>query len=249
MGVIKILRYILFAALMCLAIFSSYIDTKYRFEKTHNIEQVIIASKDKDAIEKSIQSAVRIISTAEHNDGQAYTSTSSGTYFEHNEKKYIITSAHSLIGECHATAVMADDYIFHCHELSFIDAERDIAIMEIEEITNRNPIKISDILWSDKDAKMHTGVHQKTYYTGYPQAMGPFTFDGKIVSHSLENGMFFMNSYAWAGSSGSGVFNSEGELIGIITAVSLANTEHGIDVMEDLVIVTSITLSDLQNIL
>jgi len=85
---------------------------------------------------------------------------------------------------------------------------------------------------------------KKTIYTGYPQAMGPFTFDGKIVSHTIENDMFFINSYAWSGSSGSGIFNSKGHLVGIITAVSIANTEHGIDVMEDLVIVTSLTQQD-----
>ena len=89
-------------------------------------------------------------------------------------------------------------------------------------------------------------MHEFIVYTGYPQAMGPFTFDGNIVSHSIENDMFFINSYAWAGSSGSGIFNSQGKFIGVITAVSIANTEHDIDVMEDLGIVTSLTAQDFQ---
>ena len=70
-----------------------------------------------------------------------------------------------------------------------------------------------------------------------------------VVSHLIKNDLFFINSYAWAGSSGSGVFNSDGKLMGIITAVSVANTEYGVDVMEDLIIVTSIDLLDLQSVL
>ena len=45
------------------------------------------------------------------------------------------------------------------------------------------------------------------------------------------------------------MFNSDGKLVGVITAVSVANSEYGVDVMEDLIIVTSVELIDFRNVL
>ena len=75
-----------------------------------------------------------------------------------------------------------------------------------------------------------------TYYTGYPNGQGPLTFAGEISGHdSSEN--VYVHSFAWPGSSGSGVFSDSGKLIGIIVAISVGSTEFGIDVLEDIVIV------------
>ncbi len=249
MGVKNIFGFIFIVAMSLLAIFSSYTDSVYKLRIQNQHSNLIISSPDQIVVRKSIDSAVRVVSTLEHTSGEGVTSTSSGTYLKYNNKNYVITSAHSLIGECYRTMIIADDYMFECKEFTVMNTVKDIAIIEVQNIFNRKLIKITDILYSETEAKRQTGIHEKTFYTGYPQAMGPFTFDGKIVSHYIENDMFFVNSYAWAGSSGSGIFNSNGRLIGVITAVSIANTEHGIDVMEDLVIVTSLTTQDFQGAL
>jgi len=247
MGVQKIIRFIGFIFLVAFATYSSIIDTQDRRQLVPQTP-IVISGVDKPVIKKSVESAVRILSTSNF-DSQGLTSTSSGTYFTHNNLYYVITSAHSLIGECYTTVVMADDFVFQCIDIVSYDSHKDVAIIEIESIFNRKPIKIKDILYGDDEEKINTGVHEKTYYTGYPQGMGPLTFDGKIVSHTTQNNTFLVNSYAWSGSSGSGVFNSKGNLIGIITAVSVANTEHGVDVMEDLIIVTSLSLVDFRDVL
>ena len=245
MGIRKIIQCVAAATLVMFAAFSAATDVQNRYYDLKSNETVVVYGDESNStIQKSIESAVRIISTTDFYDIQAVTATSSGTYFRHNQTNYVITSAHSLIGDCQNTMILADEFMFDCADFVIYNEEKDIAIMEVEDIFNRNPIKISDILLSEQDAKSNTGVHQSTYYTGYPQAQGPFTFDGKIVSHSLQNGVFFMNSYAWAGSSGSGVFNSRGKFVGVITAVSVANSEYGVDVMEDLVIITPLSLAD-----
>ena len=244
MGVKNIFKFFAFLSLVCFTIFSSYTDSTDRINNKLKQSKIVIAPENRDVTEKSINSAVRVISTIENIANNGVTSTSSGTYFKFKNKHYVITSAHSLIGECYTTMIMAGDYAFECYEFTIMNITKDIAIIEVERIFNRKPIKIIDLLYSDIDTKVNSGVHEKIIYTGYPQAMGPFTFGGKIVSHTIENDIFFINSYAWSGSSGSGIFNSKGHLIGIITAVSVANTEHGIDVMEDLVIVTSLTQQD-----
>ena len=248
MGVKKIFQLIAFIALILFAAFSAATDVHNRHNNLSYLgEQVVYGDESTQTIKKSIQSAVRIISTTDFYDIQAVTATSSGTYFKHNNYGYVITSAHSLIGDCYNTMILADEYMFNCHDIVLYNEDKDIAIMEVESIFNRKPIKITDFLLSEEDIKNNTGVSQSTIYTGYPQSLGPFTFDGKIVSHYIENNMFFVKSYAWAGSSGSGVFNSRGKFVGVITAVSVANSEYGVDVMEDLIIVTSISLNDFRD--
>ena len=130
-------------------------------------------------------------------------------------------------------------------ECSEIDQKNDMALLQIEEIFDRKPIKISQDLYSENEMRKSLLIHEEIIYTGYPQGMGPFTFNGTIVSHPNKIGYVFAHSYAWAGSSGSGVFDASGNLVGIITAVSVANSEYGVDVMEDLVIITPLSLSDL----
>lgn len=248
MGVKKIFQFALFVTIVLFAAFSAATDVQNRHANLNYLgQQIVYGDEASQTIKKSIQSAVRIISTTDFYDIQAITATSSGTYFKHGDFSYVLTSAHSLVGDCYNTMILADEFMFDCHDIILYNEDKDIAIMQVENIFNRNPIKLSDFLSSEEEIINNTGVHQKILYTGYPQSLGPFTLDGKIVSHYIENDMFFVHSYAWAGSSGSGVFNSRGKLVGVITAVSVANSEYGVDVMEDLIIVTSLSLVDFGN--
>jgi hypothetical protein len=52
--------------------------------------------------------------------------------------------------------------------------------------------------------------------------------------------MFVINSFAWGGSSGSGVFTHDGTLIGYVVALDIGVTEYGVDVLEDVVMVMPI---------
>ena len=244
MGVKKIFTVFAFFALCVLATFSSYTDTTQRINQ-HTRDTVGTTGQHSKILSKSINSAVRVISSTEHSGGEGLTASSTGTYFIHHQRLYVLTTAHSLVGDCDTTIIVADEYMFHCLELAVYDSHKDYAIMEVEQIFNRIPIKINDFLYDEKDTKHNMRVHEKIFYTGYPQALGPLTFDGKIVSHKQDNGIFYANSYAWAGSSGSGVFNSKGSIVGIITAVSIANTEYGVDVMEDLIIITPLNTMDI----
>ena len=246
MGVSKIINGLLIIALGLFASYSSFTDRLNRINNEHNQS---IAGVHKLTLKKTIESSVRVISSLGFDDSDNVTSTSSGTYFVYNEKLYVLTAAHSLIGPCDTSVIIADEYVFECLELKYLDIEKDIAIIEVENIINRSPIKITEVLCTPGMHKNNTRIHEQIFYTGYPQGLGPLTFDGKIVSDMQDNDIFFAHSYAWSGSSGSAVFNESGKLIGVVTAVSVANTEYGVDVMEDLIIITSLTLTDLQNFL
>lgn len=244
MGVSKIFKVLIFMALCIFASLASFVDSMER--ASHQSKIVSEHAENKLAINKSVQSAVRIISTLDPQGNTGLTSTSSGTYIEHNNTKYILTTAHSIIGYCEDTYAIADELMYPCEAVIMLNHESDIALMEIGEIHGRAPIIVKQDMHSENKIRKSFLVHDKIIYTGYPQGLGPFTFDGKIVSQPSDTGYVFAHTYAWSGSSGSGVFDSSGSLVGLITAVSVANSEYGVDVMEDLVIVTPISLSDVE---
>ena len=49
-----------------------------------------------------------------------------------------------------------------------------------------------------------------------------------------------IQTYAWSGASGSGMFDEKGELIGIIMAIDVGVTEFGYQVLNNFVIVVPI---------
>ena len=77
----------------------------------------------------------------------------------------------------------------------------------------------------------------RVVYSGYPNSLGPLTISGKVAG--TDGGEFiYLDSYAWHGSSGSGVFNSGGKFIGHIVAVDVGTTEFGVQVLNNIVLVT-----------
>ena len=243
MGVSKTFKVLFFLTLCIFATISAAVDTLNRSAKPPTISA---SAPNQIALERSTQSSVRVISTLFSEEQSGVTSTSSGTYLEHKGETYILTTAHSIIGYCEDIFVIALELMYHCEEFIMINQDDDIAVLKIDKIEDRVPVSISKNIYPMEKVYKSLLIHDKFIYTGYPQGIGPFTFNGTVVSQPEERGYVFAHSYAWSGSSGSGVFDTKGNLVGLITAVSVANSEYGIDVMEDLVIVTPVSLLDLQ---
>ena len=53
-------------------------------------------------------------------------------------------------------------------------------------------------------------------------------------------GLIYVQSYAWSGSSGSGVFDNHGNLIGYIMAIDIGNTQYGTAILENVMLVVPI---------
>ena len=77
------------------------------------------------------------------------------------------------------------------------------------------------------------------YYTGYPNTMGPFTVRGHVMGYDAVGARNrYILSYAWMGASGSGVFNEEGNLVGYVLALDVGQTEYGVQILENVVMVS-----------
>ena len=79
-----------------------------------------------------------------------------------------------------------------------------------------------------------------TYYTGFPNSAGPFTLKGAIIGY-LGSDYLYLQSYGWAGSSGAGVFATNGDLIGYVLAVDVGHTDYGVSVLENIIFVVPVS--------
>ena len=170
------------------------------------------------AVAKSRNSAVSVMSIS----AEGIVSSSSGTYLKLKNQYYIITVSHGIVGGCSSIRIMTDRGMFECVELKVLDRRIDYAVPTDHPKMN--------------DWHRQLGIQRGIYYTGYPNGQGPLTFSGEISGHDHHENVY-VHSFAWPGSSGSGVFGESGKLIGIITAISVGSTEFGIDVLEDIMIV------------
>ena len=198
-------------------------------------------SKQTTAVERSRQSILHVLSAEEADDGFA---KMSGTYATYNDRFYVITAAHGIVGDCEYMFVATDrDNVYDCIQYVIIDKFIDYAIIEIEQVHRREPVKLKNVVPSNREWRQETAVLNEVFYTGYPNGLGPLTFRGSVAGVSPEN-YIYLHSYAWPGSSGSGVFSYDGNLIGIIIALNVGFTPAGYDVLEDLVIVTPLFMID-----
>ena len=198
-------------------------------------------SNESSAVLASRNSILHVLSSQKGEDGFA---KMSGTYVEHDDKFYVITAAHGIRGDCERMFVATDeDNIYECIKYILINRHVDYAIIQVQEVPERTAVKLSDVIPSNREWRQETAELNETFYTGYPNGLGPLTFRGSIAGISADN-YIYLHSYAWPGSSGSGVFSYDGNMIGIVIALNVGFTPAGYDVLEDLVIVTPLFMID-----
>jgi len=198
-------------------------------------------TKESSAVQMSRHSVLYVLSTAE--DRLGFTKMS-GTYFMHNKRFYVLTAAHGVAGDCeHLYVATGDNDIYDCIKYIMIDKRVDYAIIEIEEVSGRLPVELGNVMPSNREWPQEMSALNEVFYTGYPNGLGPLTFRGEVAGIS-DNNYIYLHSYAWPGSSGSGIFSYDGNLIGIVIALNVGVTSAGYDVLEDLVIVTPLFMID-----
>ena len=99
------------------------------------------------------------------------------------------------------------------------------------------PIEIPKDLPRGNEWRKSYSILNKIIYTGYPNLTGPLTLKGDVVGYAGEE-LIYIFSHAYSGSSGSGVFSTNGKYIGMIMAIDVGENELGVTVLENIVIVT-----------
>jgi len=157
---------------------------------------------------------------------------------------------HLIVTADHVTSV-SDDGIFIIKSNSgdvtaktiYKDPVQDLSVLILEEpLKNHIPIKL-------KIENRLIGVGEKVHYSGWPGQNDILTLEGYIAGYrKTENVLFFIvHGLAWMGSSGSGVLDDKGNLIGVIVGLGKESAPWpGLPpiAIEDIVWVTSIEKLD-----
>ena len=190
----------------------------------------------KQAIRRSVNSSVRVVSM---DLLKGNVSTLSGTYFTFRDRFFVLSSAHGILADCNGLMAFHEQQSSPCVQIIKLDEKVDYVIFEIEEMKGRIPIKVPKAL---ANWKKSYNLLDKTYYTGYPNSIGPTTWTGNISGFTGD--YLIVQTYAWSGASGSGVFDERGELIGIIMALDVGTTDFGYQVLNSFVIVVPVWQMD-----
>jgi len=200
--------------------------------QTKNYAKIHAASYQK-VIQKSRESAVQVVSSGAT---PGYFSSATGTYFKAYGSYFVVTVMHALQGPCAFTTLVHNEKIYQCIKYVVVDAENDYAIIQTEEIEGRTPIQIPKDLPKNAQWRYSYSVLNKVVYSGYPNTIGLLTLEGTIAGFAGTQ-YLYMNSYAWSGSSGSGVFDAKGKFMGYVVAIDVGTTEFGPQVLQNVVLV------------
>ena len=222
-----ILSCILMGCLGALAVISATYDaihanispTIEELQEFDNNSGVLLVKKQQKVIKKSRESAVQVISASP----EQHVAMQSGTYVTFLGRHFILTTNHGIIGSCTFTKIYVShtDEFSSCGQFVELNAEVDYAIIEIEPLQNRTAIRIPDDLpRKHKQWKESFAVMNRLFYTGYPNSTGPLTISGESAGYN-DGDYLYAISYAWSGSSGSGVFSQQGHYIGYVLAVDV----------------------------
>ena len=187
----------------------------------------------KKAIKKSRESAVKVISFSHDS---VMMSSASGTYFVAFGNYFVVTVAHGILSPCEFTKLVHEEEIYECVKYVALDLANDYAIIQTTKIEDRTPIRIPNDLPKNKQWIESYSIMNKLIYTGFPNTIGPLTITGNVAGFGGSEYLYII-SYAWQGSSGSGVFDKNGKYIGYVVAIDVGQTEFGIQVLENLVLV------------
>jgi|TARA_R110000744_G_C19323100_1_gene557820 hypothetical protein len=224
-------------ALASLCLYSVYTSsTLPEFRELSAIDNISkkLPINQRRVLKKSRDSAVRVLS---FNKETGNIATSTGTYISALKKEYILTVFHGIISDCDNTKILVEDEFFDCDEFIELDVSNDYAIIKLKrKIKNRKPVNVLRDVPHGHRWKRNLSVLTDVYYTGYPNSAGPLSFAGKIAGLSSDD-YLYINSYAWSGASGSGVFSENGKLIGYIVAIDVGGTEFGMQVLENVIFV------------
>ena len=152
--------------------------------------------------------------------------TCGGGFLSYGNKKYLVSAAHCD----HKDIILFDGENFFYEDLKIVlnDKESDLLIYE----TSNKKIKRKILKYREEKADLLDEV----YYLCSPNGLPPVMIQGHIARK--EEGFYVLQAFAWNGCSGSLVFSSSGNAIGVISAIMLSDIA-GLP-LENMVIVSTL---------
>jgi len=159
----------------------------------------------------------------------------SGTYMIAYGHRVVVTAAHVVRGE-RSMAIEGRDGEVVMGKVVFVDENNDIAFLVVPEMETRTAVRYHPQRSYD-DRLLGTRIT----YTGFPSHHNLLTIRGYVAS--LEEQMVVTNMFGWFGASGSGVFDQQGRLVGVVSGIDVGNFDFRV-LLESIVWVAPISQVD-----
>jgi len=154
----------------------------------------------------------------------------SGTLFKFKKHHIIITAAHLFTmnpGEIFVSeAVIISPQEKVIGTLVYYDREVDIAIFTVPDLESR---VAAPLVFPSRYR-----VGDKTVYSGFPGANNLLTLEGVLAGRGFGRDLA-MQSFAWGGSSGSGVFGKKGTFLGVLVSIMVGPNWPNSELVPDVV--------------
>ena len=144
----------------------------------------------------------------------------SGSYIKYKDVHLIITAQHVVSGQLGTSYLVSHKEESHIGVLIYSDSENDIGILYIG-----NPFRqIEPMKYNPVDGVAEVGT--EIFYSGYPSHHKLMSFVGRVAGHET-NGTtkpgkhIILQTYGWFGCSGSVIYNTKGQQVGILYGVDV----------------------------
>lgn len=195
---------------------------------TERLELSEISGTEQVAVrEDSRKAAVRVVTPS---------GRGSGTYFKIGGYHIVVTAQH-VVDDNPVVIIEGRNGETVYGEPILSGVGTDVAVILIPEMNSREPLRYRPLPAPRNYERL---IGKRVTYTGYPASHDLMTIDGQIAGY--ENGHVIIHSYGWPGSSGSGVFDMRGRLLGVVSAVDIGRWNWMIppQLVEDIVWVAPI---------
>ena len=151
----------------------------------------------------------------------------SGTYVTIGRRRVVITAAH-VVKEYSEVSIHGNFGESVFGDVIYLDPDNDFAIISVGKLNTRKPVKFIPTKRKFKDL-----LGMDVVYSGFPGHHNLLTLRGKIAGK--DRGYLILQSYAWMGASGSGVFDLFGNFVGVLVAVDVGKFDGHHHVVESVV--------------
>lgn len=225
----KFIKYIMVAGLCLMTTLESSAIGAGKYTPRNPVEKV---NKSLTSVEKKVRNAaVKVVTSGGHG---------SGTVVEYKDITLVLTAKHVADGRLGMEYLIATENEQRTGVLIYQSREHDVAVLVLKsEFHHLKPMS-----W--KPAKKYD-VGTDIVYSGHPSWHKLMSFQGRIVGYEQDpeaGTQLIVNTYGWFGCSGSGIYNTDGEIVGILYGVDIQYA-YGAQIQENMIWVAPIKNIDI----
>jgi S1-C subfamily serine protease len=229
----KIFKYFAIGIVCFAACMYSRSSTAETYKPELPVEKV---NKSLSVVEKKVRdAAVKVMTSSGHG---------SGTVVQYKDLVLVLTAKHVADGPLGSEYLISQKSEQRTGTLIYQSANHDIAVLVVSKSFHH----LKPMSWKPTG---NYDIGADIIYSGHPSWHKLMSFEGRIVGYEEIPGTgthLIINTYGWFGCSGAGVYNTNGELVGILYGIDVQYT-YGTQIQENMIWVAPIKNIDIKEAL